>query len=130
MQICVIIFYRLFFIIINKRSIQFCLLFLDLHLQISLLKVTLFWSFFCLKRLSLISLFHFTKRWVLISILFVAFFLSLSISLIWIKGNPCVISQNYLSVFLSLFLFLSRKVSLLLHLMQIYGRFRPCFTWN
>ena len=46
-------------------------------------------------------------------------FLSLSISLLWIIGNLCVISQNYLS----LFLFLSRKVPLLLHLMQIYGIF-------
>ena len=145
MQICVIIFYGIIFIIINKRSIQFCLLFLDLHLQIFLPKVTLF---SCCFWLSLICLFHFTKRWVLISILFIicCFFLSPlplslslffslspslslsfshSLSLLWIIG---VISQSYLSVFLSLLLFLSRKVPLLLHLMQIYERFCPCFT--
>ena len=139
MQICVIIFYRLFFIIINKRSIQFCLLFLDLHLQISLPKVTLFWCCFCLKRLSLICLFHFPviiDYNFIYSLLFFSlsppsFFslslsfsfslslsLSHSLSLLWIIG---VISQSYLSVFLSLLLFLSRKVPLLLHLMQIYG---------
>ena len=39
-------------------------------------------------------------------------------SLLWIISNLCIISQNYL--------FLSPKVPLLLPLMQIYERFRPC----
>ena len=46
-------------------------------------------------------------------------YLSLSQYLLWIIGNPCIISQNYL--------FLSPKVPLLLHLMLIYGRLRPYF---
>ena len=79
--------------------------------------VTLFLCCFCLKRPSLICLFHFTKRWVSISISFII---------------CCSLSQYIyiclsLSVSLSSFsLFLSPKVSLLLHLMQIYRRFRPC----
>ena len=61
--------------------------------------------------------------------------LSLSISLsfsqskLWIIGYPCIISQNYLfhSLSFSLSLYLSPKVPLLLHLMQIYERFRLYF---
>ena len=100
---------------------------------------------FCLKRPSLICLFHFTKRYVSISNLFIIccslslsftlsvslyLYLSLNLALLWIIGNPCIIFQNYLFLSLSLFLPLSpslSKISLLLHLMQIYGRFRPCF---
>ena len=55
-------------------------------------------------------------------------FLSLSLfplSLLWIISKLCIISQNYLFLYLSLLLylslFLSPKVTLLLHLMQIYG---------
>ena len=41
------------------------------------------------------------------------------VSIDLITGNQCMISQNYI--------FLSPNVTLLMHLMQIYRRFRPCF---
>ena len=47
--------------------------------------------------------------------------LFLFLSLLWIIGNPCIISQIYL--------LFSTKVPLLLHSMQILGRFRPCFIF-
>ena len=68
---------------------------------------------------------QFTLGNTFLSTFFVTLFLSLSLS------------QNYFSFFsifsVSLSIDLSPKVSLLLHLMQIYGRFRPCFPirlWN
>ena len=116
-----------------------CCCFLDLHLQISwnqtlylrsrstlghalpkvtlylrsrTIFVTLFSCCFCLERPSLICLFHFTKKCVSsISIYLLNVALSLPLSL---------------SISLFVFLFLSPKVPLLLHLMQIYGCFRPC----
>ena len=105
--------------IVNQKGVSKKALF-DLHLQISrILKiyhrchimliifchVTLinFCHTFCLKRPSLICSFHITKRYVSISILFII---------------CCSVS-----------LFLSPKVPLLLHLTQIYRRFRPCFFY-
>ena len=115
-------FYKLYFWICIFQISRNQNIYLRSHFFVQLF-VTLFchtfFLWFCLKRPSLICLFHFTL------------FLSLSLSLlilIWIKGNPCIISQNYL--------FLFPKIPHLLHLMHIYGRFRPCFLlyedkkWN
>ena len=98
---------------------------LDLHLQISInLRSTFLVNFFhdalCLKRSSLICSFHFTKR--LYRFNFYLLFVTLSLS----HSFPL---SSSLSLPLSLSLYLSPSFSLfplLLHLMQIYGRFSPC----
>ena len=72
---------------------------------------------FCLKRPSLIYLFNFTKRCVSILIFLFCLLVSLSISLLifflWIIGNPCIISQNCLSLFISFSLSLSKSSPLI-----------------
>ena len=77
---------------------------------------------FCLKRPSLICLFH------TLSLSFSSFslflFLSLFLSLISLSLSILSLSS------LSLSLFLSPKVPLLLHLIKIYGHLRPCFFWS
>ena len=75
-----------------------------------------------LKRPSLICSFHFTKWYVVALSLFLFPFLSLPLSLSF---------SLFLSLSFSPFLFLSLSRSLSLkvpHLIQIYGRFRPCYN--